>query len=103
VNAPASWPNSSLSISSAGTAAQLSFSIGCLARREPSWMARATSSLPVPRSPVTSTGAGAGREAYALAQLAHRPGCRRAARRDDRGRFSSFLHPALSRETSSTF
>ena len=57
VKAPASWPKSSLSISSAGTAAQLSFSSGPCARFEPSWIARATSSLPVPRSPVTSTGA----------------------------------------------
>ncbi len=42
-------------MSSAGTAAQLSFTKGRELRRELSWMARATSSLPVPFSPVTST------------------------------------------------
>ena len=55
VNAPFSWPNSSLSISSDGIAAQLTFTNGPLARLERSWMARATSSLPVPFSPVIST------------------------------------------------
>ena len=42
-------------MSSDGSAAQLSFSSGPLARGLRVWMARATSSLPVPRSPVTST------------------------------------------------
>ena len=55
VNAPRSWPNSSLSMSSAGTAAQLSFTNGPSRRRECSCRARATSSLPEPFSPVTST------------------------------------------------
>ncbi len=55
MNAPASWPKSSDSISSLGNAAQLSFSSGPFARGLSVWIARATSSLPVPRSPVTST------------------------------------------------
>ncbi len=45
VNAPASWPKSSDSISSLGRAAQLSFSSGPFARGLSVWMARATSSL----------------------------------------------------------
>ena len=55
VKAPFSWPNSSLSMSSPGMAAQLSFTNGPSLRLECSWMARAISSLPVPRSPVMST------------------------------------------------
>ena len=42
-------------MSSLGNAAQLSFSSGPFTRGDISWIARATSSLPVPRSPVTST------------------------------------------------
>ena len=55
VKAPFSWPNSSLSISSCGTAAQLSFTKGPLLRCECWCSARAISSLPVPFSPVMST------------------------------------------------
>ncbi len=55
VNAPRSWPNSSLSMSSCGTAAQFSFTNGPRLRRECWWTARAISSLPVPFSPVIST------------------------------------------------
>ena len=55
MNAPFSWPNSSLSISSDGIAAQLSLMNGPSARLEWSWIARATSSLPVPFSPVIRT------------------------------------------------
>ena len=59
VNAPASWPNSSLSSSSAGIAAVLSATNGLPARGDSRCSARATSSLPVPVSPVTSTDSGA--------------------------------------------
>ncbi len=59
VNAPRSCPNSSLSSSSRGTAAQLTLTNGASCRSEKWWIARATSSLPVPVSPqisiVTST------------------------------------------------
>jgi DNA-binding NtrC family response regulator len=55
VKEPFSWPNSSLSINSCGMAAQLSLTKGWPLRRLFSWMARATSSLPVPFSPVMST------------------------------------------------
>ena len=54
VNAPRSWPNNWLASNSAGTAPQLTQIIG---PRRPlrAWMACATSSLPVPVSPSTST------------------------------------------------
>ena len=51
VNAPRSWPNSSLSSSSAGSAAQFTFTNGRFFRVERWWMARETSSLPTPLSP----------------------------------------------------
>jgi hypothetical protein len=44
-------PNSSLSISSSGMAAQFTSMNGPLARRLRMWIVRATSSLPVPFSP----------------------------------------------------
>ncbi len=55
VNAPFSWPKSSLSTSSRGSAAQFTFTSGRSRRGLRSWIARATSSLPVPVSPSTST------------------------------------------------
>ncbi len=55
VNAPFSWPNSSLSSSSAGSAAQFTFTNGRSLRGERWWIARATSSLPTPLSPRIST------------------------------------------------
>ena len=59
VKAPRSWPNSSDSRSSVDSAAQLT-ATNARSRLLPSvWMARATSSLPVPDSPVTSTVASA--------------------------------------------
>ena len=58
VNAPFSWPNSSDSISVSGMAATLTATNGCALRSLRWWMARATSSLPVPLSPVISTVAG---------------------------------------------
>ena len=55
VNAPFSWPNSSDSSRFSGIAAQLTEMNGPLARRERAWMWRASTSLPVPHSPVIST------------------------------------------------
>jgi len=52
VNAPRSWPNISDSSSSAGIAPQLTGMKGRSARGLAAWMARATSSLPVPLSPM---------------------------------------------------
>ena len=55
VKAPRAWPNSSDSSSDSVSAVQLTGTNGALARGECVWMARATSSLPVPDSPSTST------------------------------------------------
>ena len=55
VNAPRTWPNSSDSSSVSGIAAQLTLMSGMSRCALRSWMARATSSLPVPVSPVIST------------------------------------------------
>ncbi len=55
VNAPFSWPKSSLSISSSGMAAQLTSIKGFPDLLESRCMLRATNSLPVPFSPVIST------------------------------------------------
>ena len=60
VNAPLTWPNSSLSRSGSGIAAQLTATSGPAARLLWRCSARATSSLPVPLSPVTSTLASVG-------------------------------------------
>ena len=57
VNAPLTCPNSSLSSSVSGMAAQLIATNGPWARALRLWRARATSSLPVPLSPVTNTDA----------------------------------------------
>ena len=51
VKAPFTWPNSSLSSSPAGMAAQLMVTKGWSARGLQRWMARASRSLPVPVSP----------------------------------------------------
>ena len=59
VNEPALWPKSWLSMRSAGIAAQLTETIGRSARGLARWIARATSSLPEPLSPRTSTQPGA--------------------------------------------
>ncbi len=55
VKAPRTWPNSSLSSNSLGMAAQLMATKGWRERRPWAWIARATTSLPVPVSPVIST------------------------------------------------
>ena len=52
VNAPRTWPNSSDSSSVSGRAPQLRATKGRSRRSELKWIARATSSLPVPDSPV---------------------------------------------------
>ncbi len=57
VNAPFSWPKSSLSSNCSGIAAQLIATKFRPARPEKRWIALAASSLPVPLSPVTITGA----------------------------------------------
>ena len=61
VNEPFSWPKSSLSIRLGGTAPQSKTTNGPRARGLASWIARASTSLPVPVSPisvsVTSLGA----------------------------------------------
>ena len=60
VNAPASWPNNSASISVSGSAAQFMTTSGP-SQRDDRWCRRsAISSLPVPRSPITSTGRSSG-------------------------------------------
>ena len=55
VNDPFSWPNSSDSISSSGIAAQLTCTNRWPARGLLRWIVRATSSLPTPLSPSSST------------------------------------------------
>src|SRR5213594_2541646 len=55
VNAPFSWPNSSLSRSPVGIAAQFSFTKAFERRGLRLWIARAISSFPVPVSPQIST------------------------------------------------
>ena len=57
--APFSWPNSSDSSRFSGIAAQFSATNGPPARRERRWMKRASTSLPVPDSPLISTEASA--------------------------------------------
>src|SRR3569623_1328909 len=56
VKDPASWPNNSASISVSGKAAQFITTSGSSQRGLRRWRRSATSSLPVPRSPITSTG-----------------------------------------------
>ena len=57
VNAPLRTPKNSDSSRVSGIAPQLTATKGWPARALTSWIARATSSLPVPDSPCTSTGA----------------------------------------------
>ena len=60
VKLPRSWPNISLSISVAEMAPQLTATNGSLLRLLSTWVVCATSSLPVPVSPVTRTVASVG-------------------------------------------
>ena len=55
VKAPLTWPNSSDSSSASGMAPQLTATNGRAARGLARWMARASSSLPEPLSPRSST------------------------------------------------
>ena len=55
MKAPFSWPNDSEAIRSLGIAAQFTPTNGRDLRSDLRWIARATSSLPVPVSPITST------------------------------------------------
>ena len=58
MKAPFSWPKSSDSSKVSGIAARFTATNGCSRRGLWLWMARATSSLPVPLSALTSTVAG---------------------------------------------
>ena len=68
VKAPFSWPKSSLSSSVSGMAAQLMATNGPLARALRRWIACASSSLPVPLSPSSSTATSVGRDLLDHAQ-----------------------------------
>src|SRR5439155_171940 len=59
VNAPFTWPKSSLSRRFSGKAAQFTDTKGPLARPERPWSTRATRPLPVPVSPRNTTGTSA--------------------------------------------
>ena len=79
MKAPRTWPNSSDSSSVSGIAAQFTLTSGMSRCALRAWIARATSSLPVPVSPVMST---------VLLRLRHQLGPRdhllhRAAAADD--------------------
>src|SRR5262252_1200536 len=56
VNAPFSWPNSSLSSRLAGMAAQFTLTNSPVEKAEFAWSHRASTSFPVPPSPAISTG-----------------------------------------------
>ena len=74
VKEPFSWPNSSLSSSSAGMAPQLTATNGRWRRGLAAWMARAAISLPVPDSPRMRTVGIVGR--HLLDQPVHGRDCR---------------------------
>jgi len=74
VNEPFSWPNSSLSISSSGMAAQLTWTKDSSLRRLLRWIARATSSFPTPLSPVMKTVAFVGAARRTASQTFSRTG-----------------------------
>ena len=71
VNEPRSWPKSSDSMSESGIAAQFTCTNGPAFTSEPSWIARATSSLPVPLGPTMRTVAGVG-AAFAMSASSRR-------------------------------
>ena len=93
VNAPRSWPKSSLSSSDSESAAQLTETNGAPRAASSAWIARASTSLPTPVSPRMSTlmspAGGALREGvhapHALLDAGHRRG-RVAPRRPRRAR-----------------
>ncbi len=92
VNEPRSWPKSSDSMRLSGIAAQFTCTNGPAFTSEPSWIARATSSLPVPLGPTMRTVAGVG-AAFATSASSRRiaslfPTRRVMPRRDFSSRFS---------------
>ena len=106
VNAPFSWPNSSLSISSVGMAAQLTLTNGPDANGLSRWMCAASSSLPVPDSPSRSTPA-SDRATWVASSTACRNAgarCRSSAarRRPARGIAGSRAADPIARARSST-
>ena len=88
VNAPRAWPNSSDSSSGSGIAPQLTPTNGLSRRGLARWMARASSSLPVPESPKISTLAS---ESATSRACRSRSSMRRAARDDARAPFAGRL------------
>jgi hypothetical protein len=76
VKAPFSWPKSSLSNSVSGRLAQSTTTSGRAARALASCSARATSSLPVPDSPSSSTLAVDGATRATCASIARKAGAR---------------------------
>ena len=73
VNEPRSCPKSSDSMSVSGIAAQFTWTKGPAFTSDASWIARATSSLPVPLGPTTRTVAGVG-AAFAMSDRSLRIG-----------------------------
>ncbi len=76
MKAPFSWPNNSEAISSRGIAEQFTLTNAREARFDRRWMARATSSLPVPVSPVMRTVESLGATLAALSKFGFRVGDR---------------------------
>ncbi len=75
VKDPFSWPKSSLSMRSSGIAAQFTSTKGSPARFESSWSLRATSSLPVPFSPMIRTRAFVGATRFTVSRMESISGC----------------------------
>ena len=69
VKEPFTWPKSSDSIRDSGIAAQLTAIKGASLRRLLPWMARATTSLPVPLSPMISTVVSVGATRLTISQM----------------------------------
>src|SRR5271166_5880814 len=74
VKAPASWPKSSLSSRLSASVAQLSLTKGLSQRGERKVSRAATNSLPVPRSPTTSTGRSSAASCETCANAARKAG-----------------------------
>jgi hypothetical protein len=76
VKEPFTWPKSSDSRRVSGSAEQFSATNGRRARSERSWIARATSSLPVPVSPTMSTVARVGATRSTMSNMRRMAGVR---------------------------